>query len=209
MATALQKLLAVAAEGDPLELPFVAALAQLHYAQPDAPPPPPAGKASRKKREEPAAQGPTAARAVLNSTVTRLRSLVGRGYATRERVAKPIGALGSQLLGGRVDAATARELLGERSRLKPLPSSLGCRVAHITVRGGPEVAHELDPTAPAVKYFLALALTDHPTEAGGERDAAWRARAIRLVSEVVAAQPGNSAAVGLQRRLEAAPHVEL
>ena len=25
-------------EGDPLELPFVAALAQLHYAQPDAPP---------------------------------------------------------------------------------------------------------------------------------------------------------------------------
>ena len=46
MATALQKLLAVAAEGDPLELPFVAALAQLHYAQPDAPPPP-AGKARR------------------------------------------------------------------------------------------------------------------------------------------------------------------
>ena len=71
------------------------------------------------------------------------------------------------------------------------------------------MAHELDPTAPAVKYFLALALTDHPTEAGGERDAAWRGRAIRLVSEVVAAQPGNSAAVGLQRRLEAAPHVEL
>jgi len=119
VATALQKLLAVAAEGDPLELPFVAALAQLHYAQPDAPPPPPAGKASRKKLEEPAAQGPTAARAVLNSTVARLRSLVGRGYATRERVAKPIGALGSQLLGGRVDAATARELLGDCSRFLP------------------------------------------------------------------------------------------
>ena len=46
-------------------------------------------------------------------------------------------------------------------------------------------------------------------EAGGERGAAWRERAARLVAEVVAAQPGNSAAVGLQRRLEAAPHVEL
>ena len=127
VATALQKLLAVAAEGDPLELPFVAALAQLHYAQPDAPPPPPpAGTASRKQREEPVAQGPTAARAVLNSTVARLRSLVGRGYAARERVAKPIGALGSQLLGGGVDAATARELLGERIACNaPVPSLAG------------------------------------------------------------------------------------
>ena len=89
------------------------------------------------------------------------------------------------------------------------PGPLPRWAAHITVRCGPEAAHELDPTAPAVKYFLALALTDHPTEAGGERSAAWRERAARLVAEVVAAQPGNSAAVGLQRRLEAAPHVEL
>ena len=47
--------------------------------------------------------------------------------------------------------------------------------------------------------------TEVEEEVGDEEvAAARRARAIRLVSEVVAAQPGNSAAVGLQRRLEPA-----
>ena len=131
-AVALSKLLEVAASSDPLELPFVARLVRHRYSEGDG----------------------EGARALIKQAVTRLHSLILDGHATRARVARPLGALGSQLLSapeGEVDVSVAKWLL--------------------------ETSLELDPT-PSVQYFLARALL---LESPGDNAAAAAELARKVV----------------------------
>ena len=105
------------------ELPFVAGLIHHRYAQGDA----------------------AGAKALIEEVVTRLQALIAAGYSTEARAAKPLGALGSQLLAARgeaADLATAKWLL--------------------------QTSLDLEPTPP-VQYFLARALA---TEGGAANVAA-------------------------------------
>lgn len=131
-ATVLSKLLEVAASSDPLELPFVARLVRHRYSEGDQ----------------------EGARTLIKQAVTRLQGLIVDGHATKARVARPLGALASQLLAalpGEVDIPVAKWLL--------------------------ETSLELDPTPP-VQYFLARALL---VENGAENAAAAEELLRRVV----------------------------
>lgn len=148
--TALSKLLKTAAASDPLELPFVAGLIQHRYAEGDA----------------------EGGRQLLQQVVARLQALIANGHCTRDRAARPLGALGSQLLapvpGGEApqDIDTAKWLL--------------------------QTSLDLDPTPP-VQYFLARVLA---AEGGANL-----LTAVQLCKDVVRQQPENRAALDLLEQL--------
>ncbi len=152
--TAMSKLLKTAATADPLELPFVAGLIQHRYAEGDA----------------------EGGRQLLHQVVTRLQGLIANGHCTRARAARPLGALGSQLLAsapgreGPQDIATAKWLL--------------------------QTSLDLDSTPP-VQYFLARVLA-------AEGDATNLTTALQLCKDVVREQPENHAALELLEQLSKA-----
>ena len=149
--TALSKLLKTAATSDPLELPFVAGLIQHRYKEGDV----------------------ENGQQLLQHVVARLEGLIADGHCTRARAARPLGALGSQLLsatpGGDIspDLATAKWLL--------------------------KTSLELDSTPP-VQYFLARVLA-------AEGGAPNIATAMQLCKDVVREQPENHAALELLKHL--------
>lgn len=152
--TALSKLLKTAATSDPLELPFVAGLIQHRYAEGDA----------------------EGGRQLLHQVATRLQDLIANGHCTKARAARPLGALGSQLLApapGRQapqDIATAKWLL--------------------------QKSLDLDSTPP-VQYLLARVLAT-------EGDATDLMTALQLCTDVVQEQPEHHAALELLEQLSKA-----
>lgn len=152
--TAMSKLLKTAVAADPLELPFVAGLIQHRYAEGDA----------------------DEGRQLLHQVVTRLQELIANGHCTRARAARPLGALGSQLLAPALgnyaspDIATAKWLL--------------------------QTSLDLDSTPP-VQYFLARALA-------AEGNATNLMTASQLCKDVVRQQPENHAALELLEQLSKA-----
>eukprot|EP01043_Picozoa_sp_COSAG02_P097163 COSAG02_NODE_33404_length_500_cov_1.169576_1_plen_132_part_10 len=115
-------------------------------------------------------------RQLLHQVVTRLQGLIANGHCTRARAARPLGALGSQLLAsatgreGPQDIATAKWLL--------------------------QTSLDLDSTPP-VQYFLARVLA-------AEGDATNLTTALQLCKDVVREQPENHAALELLEQLSKA-----